>query len=447
MGFINIHNALIMDNDENIYSFYIYEKKIKMIVYDKKKEKPLKRTIIEDCLEEYDSAISEDGTLYLVCQKTRGDIVLVSIDGYKQEEHLLAEGLDIQLRNLNIKIINNEIHIIYCIASNEENNKFKIYHHKFTGEKWDTHVIADISIGDILNPFSIIELDNSIIFGYYDIVDEVEQIFIRIYDFSKLQWSEKIQLTTDNSMKMYLDMVSHNSEEIDICYSKLIDGNFVVKYEKYNVKNEKITKVTEHILSNPANCMYPTFINCYGKLWSIWIEYNGIMSCFSEDRGLNWSNPYSWENSKRENFARYKFSTNNSSVINEYRFNYGFGTYGDNISFIGFGDIEDAVEVPLMSELKKKEEVENTSRKDVNIIEDKIKDEISKFKNEIEELREKVQMMEKAIETITEILESKITEANSQNQDDDKNEVIAALEKRITEIEYFLSRRRRGLLR
>jgi len=453
MGFMNIHNTLIMDNNENIYSFYIYEKKIKMILYEKNKEKPAKRTIIDDCLEEYDSAISDDGTVYLVCQKTKGDIVLVSIDGYKQEEHLLAEGFDTQLRNLNIKIINNKIHIVYCVASNEDSSKFRIYHHNLIDEKWNTHVISDISIRDILNPFSIIELDNNIILGYYDIVDNVEQIFIKIYNLSKLQWSEKFQLTTDNSMKMYLDMISHNNDEIDICYSNLIDGNFVVKYEKYNIKDEEIIRVTEHILSNPANCMYPTFINCYGKLWNIWIEYNGLMSCFSEDGGLNWSYPYSWENFKKENFARYKFSTNNSSVIYEYRFNYGFGTYGDNISFIGFGDIENAVEVPLISELKKKEfeqnsaEVEITSRKDVDVIGDKIKVENSKFEKEIAELKEKVQMIEEAIKTITEILESKISEVNSHNQDGNKDEIIAALEKRIGDIEQFLNRRRRGLLR
>ncbi len=462
MGFMNIHDALIMDDKENIYSFYMYEKKIKMILYDKNTDKAIRRVIINDCLDEYDSAISEDGKIYLVCQKLEGSIVLVSIDGYSQEEHLLAEQFDSKLRNINIKLIGDQIHIIYCLESNEGNNMFRIYHHRLINDEWDTNVVSDITIRDILNPISIIKLQDDIAIGYYDLVDNAEQVFINIYSIANSKWSDKLQITTDNSTKMYLDMISHKNNEIDLCYSKLVEGNFVVTYEKYSILNEEITKIAEHMLSNPANCMYPTFMYSGGALWTIWIEYNGLLSCFTEDGGLTWSSPYSWRDSNKADFARYKFSTNNSDINDVYNFNYGFGTYGESTSFIGFGDIEAAVEVTLKSQIKKKEDEENIDKESIvsegkvskieeNIINEKEVEEIKVLDEprELKELQERIIIIEQALKTITEILENKISETSlqKQNVEEGLGEKITELEKRVYDIESYLSRRRGALRR
>lgn len=464
MGFTNIHDVLVMDDKEDIYSFYMYENKIRMILYDKNTEKATKNTIINDCLDEYDSAISKDGTVYLVCQKIDGSIVLVSIDGYRKEEHILAEEFDAKLRNINIKLVGEQIHIVYCVSSKEGNNRFRIYHHSLLNDEWETHVISDITIGDFLNPISVIDLGNSLVVVYYDKVDNIDQVFINTYDQANNKWSDKIQLTTDSSTKIYLDMLGNYNDEIDLCYSKLIEGNFVVTYEKYRILNGEITRAVEHSLSNPANCMYPTLMQSNKTLWTIWIEYNGLLSCFSEDGGFTWSTPYSWEDSKKDDFARYKFSTNNSAIIDDYNFNYGFATYGERTSFIGFGDIENAVEVPLKSQIKKKEDegdidsMETMQEMEATKVEENIKSEKemkeiksledSKEIRELKELEERVTIIEQALKTITEILENNIVDNDSRVQNvDDYKEKVEILEKRIVDIELFLSRRRGPLRR
>ncbi|WP_352418404.1 hypothetical protein [Proteiniborus sp.] len=452
MGFMNIHDVLIMDNEENVYSLYMYEKKIKMIFYDKKNGKVDKKLILNNCLDEYDATISKAGIVYLVSQKIDGSIVLTSIEGERQEENILAEEFEGKLRNLNIRVINDTIHIIYCLESQESNNRFRIFHHSLLGDKWDTNIITDITIRDILNPINLIQLEDKLIIGYYDIVNDYEQVFINVYDLANSNWSNKIQLTTDNFMKLYLDMISNNKNEIDLCYSKLVENNFVITYEKYYLSDVNFTKTIEHALSNPANCMYPTFIYAGEILWVIWIEFNRLLSCYSDDGGISWSSLYSWESSKKDNFARYKFSTNNNSIANIYNFNYGFGTYGEVISFIGFGDIENAIEVPLKSKVKKKEddedledinEVEDTSEKEVISIE-----EGSQVKKEIQELKEKVEVMEKALKTIAELIENKISESIIQEEESSKDiEKIEDIEKRLLDIENYLNRRRRGFIR
>ncbi len=457
MGFMNIHDVLITDNEENIYSFYTYEKKIKMIFYDRKSGRADKKLIVNDCLDEYDATISKDGTIYLVSQKIDGSIVLVTIDGSRQEENILAEEFESKLKNLNIRVIKDQIHIIYCLESNEGNNKYRIYHHSLLGDEWDTHIISDISIRDILNPISVVELGDKLIIGYYDILNNCEQIYISKYDLTNFSWSDKIQLTTDNSMKLYLDMISYNENEIDLCYSKLVEGNFVVAHEKHNISYEKTTRIAEHILSNPSNCTYPTLIYSEKTLWTIWMEYNGLLSCFSDDGGLSWSLPYYWENSKKDDFARYRFSTNNDSIVNEYIFNFGFGTYGDEMSFIGFGDIEKATEVPLKSQIKKKDidedvgniEVEDLSETD--IISGKevigIKDN-NQIDNEIKDLKERILYLEENLKNNIESLENKLSETNIETHKlPDELEKIADIDKRLSDVENYLNRRRRGFIR
>ncbi len=458
MGFMNIHDVLIMDNEENIYSFYMYEKKIKMIFYDRKSGRADKKPIINDCLDEYDATISKRGTIYLVCQKIDGSIVLVSIDGNRQEENILAEEFEAKLKNLNIRVIKDQIHIIYCLESNEGDNRYRIYHHSLLGDEWKTHIISDISIRDILNPISVVELGGKLIVGYYDTVNNCEQIFISKYDLTNFSWSDRIQLTIDNSVKSYLDMIGHNENEIDLCYSKLVEGNFLVTHEKHNISYEKITRIADHILSNPSNCTYPTLIYSGRTLWTIWIEYNGLLSCYSDDGGLNWSLPYSWENSKKDDFARYKFYSNNDSIANEYIFNFGFGTYGEEMSFIGFGDIEKAIEVPLKSQLKKKDNDESDeniedveSMNEAEIISEKevirINDN-NHIEKEIEELKKRVSSLEKDSKIISESLESTSSEPNIEIQElFNELEKIADIEKRLSDVENYLNRRRRGLIR
>lgn len=449
MGFMNIHEILLMDKDENLYRIYKYEKKIKLTYYDKLSGKTNVSLIIDDCLDEYDAAISKNDIVYLICQKIDKSVILISIDKESYEKHILADEFKGKLINLNIRVIDEQTHIIYCVESEEENEILRIYHHYLLGDIWKTHVVSNIRKREIINPISIVETDGKLIISYYDIADNNEQIFISLYDIHTCTWSDKVQITADNNMKIYLDMISYDNKEIDLCYSQFIEGNFVVKYEKYNISGENLVKQYEHVLSNPANCMYPNFVYSRETLWITWIEYNSVLSCFSNDSGLSFSPPYIWESSKRDNFARYKFLTNNISILNDYRLNYTFGTYGEDISFIGFGDIKAALEVPLKSQLKKKDEDENMIEteikweKEVNKMEDSYD-----IQKEIKELNEKITKIENDLLSIKDEIQNIKTEHKTKDEKQlNQSEFAQDIDKRLAHVEMYLNRRGRGFTR
>lgn len=68
---------------------------------------------------------------------------------------------------------------------------------------------------------------------------------------------------------------------------------------------------------------------------------------------------------------------------------------------------------------------------------------------ELKELQERIIIIEQALKTITEILENKISETSPQKQnvEEELGEKITELEKRVYDIESYLSRRRGALRR
>lgn len=449
MGFMNMHEILLMDKEENLYRIYKYENKIKVIYYDKLSGKTNVTLIMDDCLDEYDAAISEKDIVYLIFQKIDKSVILVSIHKESYEESIIADEFKGNLINLNVRVINECTHIIYCVESEEYKGILRIYHHYLLDDTWNTYVISNISKKNIINPISIIETDGKLIISYYDIVDNHDQIFINIYDIQNFKWSDKIQITTENTIKLYLDMISYSKGEIDLCYIQFEEGNFVVKYEKYNISGEKILKKYEHILSNPANSMYPTFVYNSETLWITWIEYNSVLSCFSNDKGLSFSLPYIWEGSKRNNFARYKFITRNPFILNEYNLNYTFGTYGENISFIGFDDIKEAGEVPLKSQLKKKDLAENIIEAEITLKKGvKKMENFSNIEKEVNEINKKITFIENELKSIKdEIVNIKLDYIEENEKQKLELEPTTDIERRLAHIEMYLNKRGRGFIR
>jgi len=112
------------------------------------------------------------------------------------------------------------------------------------------------------------------------LLNSAEQIFIKWFDTREEQWQNTMRLTDESGDKLYLDLLVHDNV-FHLVYSGYLRGNLVIKYEQYKIEENKVSNVTEHILSDPANCSYPLI--CKG----IWTNYGlfghsmiRFVSCF-----------------------------------------------------------------------------------------------------------------------------------------------------------------------
>ncbi len=181
---------------------------------------------------------------------------------------------------------------------------------------------------------------------FYHEKQEYNTIYRRSFDLTNKKWEDRIKLTNNNHRILYMDtLLMGNNLHLVYCQ---YDDNLTVKYERFNIDDE-IQKDMDMILSNDGNIMYPTIIYYDNKLWVIWLEYENIMSRYSEDDGITWSPIYLWGNFKQKEIVRYKYIDKFSDDRNN--LDYSFGTIKPDIEFVGFGFIENAVKVPLKKEL------------------------------------------------------------------------------------------------
>jgi hypothetical protein len=413
------------------------------IYFDRATKTVEKKILVNECTPEFDVDIDSNDSIYLVCQKKTGTILLFSFENGVWTKTLVEIQHNSILYNLNILLYNNELHIFYCIPVSEEGKKYTIYHSLYNTDGLKTNRITNITIRQVLNPFQIISTNNKLLFVYYDLINGNEQIFIRIFDDVQNTWEKSIQITQSNTYKLYLDVLSFNGKELHISYCEFRSENLIVKYEKYKlIDTMEVVKITENYLSNPVNCMYPTFVFYDNKLWIVWIEYDNVMSSYSNDMGLNWSNPYLWKESKGVDFARYKFNSNGKDNSNSYWLNYGFSKAYPELTFIGFGSLNKAVEVPLKNKtIKKVKKDENYNFLPNNTIKriqkkDYIEENYQRIENRIKLLLNRIEKVEENISSLKGLIKDSENIVNE--------EKLKKIEERVDEIEKYLMRRRRG---
>ncbi|MBU5294751.1 hypothetical protein KQH90_12005 [Anaerosalibacter bizertensis] len=342
MAFYNEKVSIVRDKLKNIYMFYWEEGKIIYNYFNNMNGEIIENKITTDALEEYDIAIGINGNIYLVYQNNYNHLFLATIFGEKIDSICLTVKPIPNVYNLTIALDEGEIHILYNILLEEK--EYRLYHHHYDKYDWYTNIIDEIKISEVLNFFNIEYYQDGIILIYYD-SSQVENIYMKKYNKKDKKWLDKLQITKNLEDKLYIDTLLYD-DILHLTYSQYIEKNLAIKYERFKILEDRIVMEKEKIMSNTENCSYPTFTYFEDKLWLSWIEYDNVLSRYSEYEGESWSSIYLWNISKRSDIVRYKYCEYPFKGTKK-NFNYYFGKIYPEISFIGFGPLVDVVEIPL----------------------------------------------------------------------------------------------------
>lgn len=442
MPFYNQPSLIVQEKMGNLHNFIYRDKKIIYQSFFKETGKINKKVINHQATNDYDAGINPLGEIYLICRNEDNSVVLLSSHRDFDYFRVIVEAGK-QAQNLKICVIEDDIHIFYCVPQGVDKTKYMINHYYDNGKDWSNQEINIISRGDVLNPIQSIVAEDKIFLVYYNLISGIEQIFIKAYDLKEQKWSDGQQLTTGIEKKLYLDVLIRKMGDLEIAYCEYEEGNLVVKYEKHKIEGYNIKRIEEQKISNGANCQNPTLIY-YGKiLWLCWVEYNYIASRYSENEGGNWSEIYLWNQSKVEDIVRHKYIVNkeNSDVLN-----YSFGS-ADDLSFIGFGNLENTSIIPIKRKgfVKKmdvkKEIIKNSDNNTSKELLSKIENDTNKIKKKLGEnkLSEEIENRINNIENQIEILKK-----GQKRVLDLEEKQYVELEERILIIENFLTHNTRG---
>lgn len=351
MSFYDENFSIIEDSIEDIYNVEWKNGKIYLIHFNRTIEEIERKEILKDVIEGYDVTIGRDNIIYIIHQGIDNHLYLSSILDDKVNVICITKSPITIAYNLKLLIVGDETHIFYQLLIDKTNKVYRIFHITYQNSCWNVEKIQDIKVQDVLNPISVFNQGEKIYIIFYDLV-ETEELFIMNYDNIKHTWAEKIRLTNDSSMKLYLDTLL-DGDYIHVVYSKYMEGNFGISYTKYNINDIELKHITHEdvILSNLENSYYPTIIKYGSRLWVTWLEYENLLSRYSLDNGKNWGSIYLWKESKHVDFVRYKYCENTTKNTNR-KLNYSFGKLYPDITFMGFGPLDNVMKLPLKENIK-----------------------------------------------------------------------------------------------
>ncbi|HSH36292.1 hypothetical protein [Schnuerera sp.] len=347
MAYIKQKLLLISDSYNNIHLFRLLKGNIVRYHFDYATKDYKELIIGKEVSLEYDGSIDNKDTIYIIHQDRTFELILTLIKKNGEIERIkLTEEPIFEIYFLNLIMDLDKPHIFYFILLSEPEEKYRIYHHYFTGEEWKTNIVDEVKARELLNPLKVFKTSEEIILAYYNKFKD-EQIYIKKFNLDEKEWKEKIRLTNHEKNKLFLDFMVKDSK-LHLTYCQFEEGNLVIKYERFNYDDNLVEREIEQTISNPENPQDPTLIYYEDKLWLVWIEYDNVLSRYSEDLGNSWSPIYLWKESKGNNIVRYKYFNQGDEgfIINN-----SFGNFNPNISFVGFGSTEKTVEIPLKKKI------------------------------------------------------------------------------------------------
>lgn len=462
MSLLKNNSYLLTDSLNNIYNILFKDNKLIVIIYNKTYGSNTEKILMNNCNEYFSATIDKKNNIYIVCQDLKeNNIYLFSFNNGQWSELIVDEKEERKIYEPIIIQKGKDSHIFYLKKDNESINSYNFIHVSISDEIILSNKLFNMKTNGILIPYSMIKYKKGVLITYINSEEYYHNICLRYFDINSNEIMEEHIINNEEYEKYYLDSIIVNDSNLYITYCGKEYGNFKVICDYINL-NKSIEKPDSRvILSNPSNCTYPTLVYDSGDIWVIWYEYQGVMSSIKSSDSRVFTGPYLWNKSKGKDILRYGFISNNNNMKKRYKLNYSFGIAPPDISFIGFGDLNDVQEIPL-----KKNSIDG--RNNENMTEKKYDEYVKSekyYEDEPKINEKKLEKYEKDIEEnkrlLSKLLQSTIKEkdmfeglSEKMEKLEDKMKTISTLEedekckdleKRVRDIEDYLTRRRRGI--
>lgn len=328
-GDMFFHDKVILVDEDNNSIYLIRKIKNEIIIqhYGKESIEMIQKVLANDAVGEFDiDYYNKD--LYLVYKNRNKQIALINLDDKEMEKTIVEEDIVGGTFELNLINLKDSKNILYIEEIKGEHLSYNIRHVLIEDGKTKDYLVDKIETHYFINPLKIITDNNNIIIAYY----YNNQICIKEFNESLKIWSATT-IITDNKNKLYLDFIK-TGRYLNLVYCDFHDENFLIKYERFSVNDDYITKDVELDISDYGNNTDPILLYHQDKLWIVWKGTEQLLSKYSEDNGKTFSDLNTLNISKSVDMVKYKYVTNvkgGDIVIHN-----SYGSYYPEISFMGF---------------------------------------------------------------------------------------------------------------
>lgn len=353
-----------VDNSNNIWKFSVNsdEKLQYSIMYEDKKW--TEKKIIDQDVQGYCIYVDKNG-VHIIYSNSKAELKYCTFNGQQWMGKTLykLDKQKVEIKNLNVILTNEEIHIFYLLKDNKSNGHGIIMHCKWNGIETNFDKLQDIIITPGLNEHYLVLLDGKYNIEMLFLSDEGNEVSLNYCSYKNKRWTDANRLygiSGDNiEIKMLKDQ--YGMHILNKCKEDLehfIVHVFVKKsgdVQKSNVYESK-NIISEPILLKEDN-----------KICTYWIEDNKIYSSFF--RGKDWSNPICVIDDVEQDIKKYNYVKRNKNNISKIKEIYWIGE--TDINKIILGEIGTKNKEQLINEVE--ETQENLNKEEVFKKDDDIK--------------------------------------------------------------------------
>lgn len=337
MSFINKYSTIIRLSNKEILNIY-NDNNLKFEYFDRNKNLLYSNTISNSSNLDFTNSyfnLSQDDNIYGIYKNNSLNLIEVKNKG---SEIIKKEILTYNYKKFDvvfpyIKILNNDIHILYYVYNNNSSNTCALFHHYNKNKIWIENKIDFIN-HIVLDSFKVLWINNSPIVFYFKLINGYEEVFSSRFNNSTLSWSNPIQITNSGRNKLYLSVLKDSMNFYHLTFSEKIDNGYSVKYINGYLNEYKLDINISSYISKPSTCRFPNLIKYKSNLYLVWVDHEKLYSCSSSDFGKTWSNPIIDNFSLDEDFTRANFISNYKDDLN-YNVTNVF-TISNKIDIIGF---------------------------------------------------------------------------------------------------------------
>lgn len=312
MSFINRYSYTIRRSNSDL--FYIYlNNGLNYKYYENSKTLLHHINILQTYITDftyYDFCIDIDDNIYGILSYDNLRIIKCEKNEFLFVSDNMLE-LDFQRFGICYPYINkieDTIHLFYYVYLREENSISYLYHMYNQNNIWYQDKIDCIE-HLVLNEYKVIFVNNSPIIFYFNMVNNIEELFCSSFDNENKKWKNPIQITNTYKNKLYLDVVYKNNA-FHITFCQKTDNNYCIDYLKLNYDSINFTNSILINITTPSIYMYPSFAIDNDIIYIMWVYFNKIYSTYSIDNGISWSINSCDNSSINDNFLRTKYLSN-----------------------------------------------------------------------------------------------------------------------------------------
>lgn len=289
-----ITNQLTINSD-SIFIFFELDDlgRIKYSLYDKFKNFIKTFTINIDKVLNYSVTIDEEDTIHLITLTKSGELIY-SIYKNNTWSNTIISNFDVQsniYKDIDFKIFNNNISIIYNYANVINSNLWTIQHALNHNNIWIKHNVINLYANINTTHFSL-DIDSfGILHLLYTAIDKNNiEIFHKSYNPFSQKWSktpQKISFSENNKQYPYIFIDTKNN--LHGVWLETINNSATLKYYRLSPKKQGKYIWKETPIPYISNCHKPPIIlEDNGILKIIYIKNNKIGSLYSTDYGNIW---------------------------------------------------------------------------------------------------------------------------------------------------------------